>query len=123
MASSLPRLLWPDRAQNRITRATDDAGHWVSYEYDKHGALEKAANWRGETDEFRYDAQFNMTFVREKTPATAKRPACTVTVTNWFDSKNRFAGQTVSTGEFASVKYTTAPNGDIREAICCRKTG
>lgn len=36
-------------------------------------------------------------------------------MTNRYDDKNRFAGQKVSTGEFASVKYTTVASGDIRE--------
>jgi hypothetical protein len=56
-----------------------------------------------------------MLSVRERSPATRGRPACEVTVTNWFDEKNRFAGQKVSDGEFASVKYTTAANGEMRE--------
>jgi len=101
--------------QGRITRAQDDAGHWVSYEYDEHGALKKATNWSGTTQRFRYDDRFNMLSVTERTPSTGTRPACSVTVTNRFDEKNRFAGQKVSTGEFASVKYTTTASGDIRE--------
>ncbi len=51
----------------------------------------------------------------ERTPGTLGHPACSVTVTNRFDEKNRFAGQKVSTGDFASVKYTTVASGDIRE--------
>jgi YD repeat-containing protein len=101
--------------QGRITKAEDDAGHWVSYEYDENGALKRARNWRGSTQEFRYDDRFNMLFVNERTPGAPGHPACSVTVTNRFDEKNRFAGQKVSNGEFASVKYTTAANGDIRE--------
>jgi YD repeat-containing protein len=102
-------------AQGRITKAQDDAGHSVSYEYDEKGSLKKATNWQGTTQQFRYDDRFNMLSVNERTPGARSRPACSVTVTNRFDEKNRFAGQKVSTGEFASVKYTTAPSGDIRE--------
>jgi YD repeat-containing protein len=101
--------------QGRITKAQDDAGHWVSYEYDENGSLKKASNWRGTTQQFRYDDRFNMLSVHERTPGTRSRPACSVTVKNRFDERNRFAGQKVSTGEFASVKYTTAASGDIRE--------
>lgn len=101
--------------QGRITKAQDEAGHWVSYEYDEHGALKKATNWQGTTQQFGYDDHFNMLSVNERTPGTPGHPACTVTVTNRFDEKNRFAGQKVSTGEFASVKYTTVASGDIRE--------
>jgi YD repeat-containing protein len=101
--------------QGRITRAQDDAGHWVSYEYDESGSLKTATNWSGTTQRFRYDDRFNMLSVNERTPSTRTRPACSVTVTNRFDEKNRFAGQKVSTGEFASVKYTTTASGDIRE--------
>ncbi len=101
--------------QGRITKAQDDAGHWVSYEYDEKGSLKKTSNWQGTTQQFRYDDRFNMLSVHERTPGTGSRPACSVTVTNWFDEKNRFAGQKVSTGEFASVKYTTVASGDIRE--------
>lgn len=101
--------------QGRITRAQDDAGHWVSYEYDESGSLKKATNWRGTTQRFRYDDRFNMLSVNERTPSTPTRAACGVRVTNRFDEKNRFAGQKVSTGEFASVKYTTTASGDIRE--------
>ena len=102
-------------AQGRIKRAQDDAGHWVSYEYDENGALKKAINWRGTAQQFKYHDQFNMLSVRERSPATRGQSACQVTVTNWFDEKNRFAGQKVSTGEFASVKYTTAESGEMRE--------
>ena len=101
--------------QGRITKAQDDAGHWVSYEYDERGSLKKATNWRGTTQQFRYDDRFNMLSVNERTLGARSRPACSVTVTNRFDEKNRFAGQKVSTGEFASVKYTTVASGDIRE--------
>jgi YD repeat-containing protein len=102
-------------SEGRITQAVDDAGHWVKYEYDEHGALKKAVNCSGATQEFRYDASFNMISAREVTPAVDGHPACQVTVRNWFDKKNRFAGQKVSNGIFASVNYTTAPNGKIRE--------
>jgi YD repeat-containing protein len=101
-------------SQGRITKAQDDSGHSVRYEYDENGSLKKASNWRGITQQFRYDDRFNMLSVRERTPGTRSRPACSVTVTNRFDEKNRFAGQKVSTGEFASVKYTTVASGDIR---------
>jgi len=56
-----------------------------------------------------------MLSVTERTPSTGTRAACSVTVTSRFDEKNRFAGQKVSAGEFASVKYTTTASGDIRE--------
>src|SRR5439155_20783058 len=97
--------------QGRITKATDDAGHWVSYEYDENGTLKKSTNWHGTTQRFKYDNRFNMISVHERTPGLRGRPACEVTVTNRFDEKNRFAGQKVSTGEFASVKYTTVATG------------
>ena len=101
--------------QGRITKAEDDAGHWLKYDYDESGALKKVANWRGTTQQFRYDDRFNMLSVHEHSPRTGTHPACDVTVTNRFDEKNRFAGQKVSTGDFASVNYTTAASGDIRE--------
>jgi hypothetical protein len=56
-----------------------------------------------------------MTFARERTPQIGTRPACEVTIKNWYDEKNRFAGQKVSNGMFADVKYATEPNGEIRE--------
>jgi YD repeat-containing protein len=102
-------------SQGRITKAQDDAGHWLKYEYDESGALKNATNWRGTTQQFRYDDRLNMLSVHEHSPRAGKRPACDVTVTNRFDEKNRFAGQKVSTGEFASVNYTTVASGDIRE--------
>jgi YD repeat-containing protein len=101
-------------SEGRITQAADDAGHWVKYEYDEHGSLKKAVDWSGATQRFRYDASFNMTSAHEITPAADGRPACQVTVRNWFDEKNRFAGQKVNNGQFASVKYRTASNGEIR---------
>jgi YD repeat-containing protein len=102
-------------SEGRITKAVDDTGEWVKYEYDERGALAKAVNWLGTTDIFRYDQNFNMTLARELTPASKGHAACEVTVKNWYDEKNRFAGQKVSNGMFADVKYTTAPNGEIRE--------
>ena len=99
----------------RILRAQDDAEHWVSYEYDHKGSLWKTANWLGVKQQFRYDDRFNMLSVSERSPATAKSPACKVVVTNWYDEKNRFAGQKVTNGQFAAVKYTTNSNGEIRE--------
>jgi YD repeat-containing protein len=109
--------------QGRITKAQDDAGHWVSYEYDENGSLQKATNWKGTTQQFRYDDRFNMLSVHERTSAASKRPACSVTVTNRFDEKNRFAGQKVSNGDFASVNYITAPSGDIREVAINSQDG
>jgi hypothetical protein len=102
-------------SDGRIKKATDDAGHWVSYEYDEHGSLKRTVNWRGEAQQFRYDDRFNMVFAQETTPAIGEYPACEVTIKNWYDEKNRFAGQKVSNGMFADVKYTTASNGEIRE--------
>lgn len=102
-------------SEGRITKAQDDAGHWVSYDYDQKGSLERTTDWRGVTQQFKYDERFNMLSVKERSPATAKAPACEVTVTNWYDEKNRFAGQKVTNGMFADVKYTTAANGEIRE--------
>ena len=102
-------------SEGRITKAADDTGHWVKYEYDEHGVLKRAVNWRGETQQFRYDDRFNMVFARERTPANKNGPACEVVVKNWFDENNRFAGQNVSNGMFASVSYVTAANGQIRE--------
>jgi len=101
-------------SEGRITQAVDDAGHWVKYEYDEHGSLKRAVDWSGATQRFRYDARFNMISAHEITPAAKGRPACQVTVRNWFDEKNRFAGQRVSNGQFAWVKYRTASNGEIR---------
>jgi len=83
-------------SEERITKATDDVGHWVKYEYDEHGGLKKAVNWSGATQTFRYDTSFNMISAHEFTPAVDGHPACQVTVRNWFDKKNRFAGQKVS---------------------------
>lgn len=51
-------------SEGRITRAADDTGRWVKYEYDERGVLARAVNWRGETQQFRYDDHFNMLFVR-----------------------------------------------------------
>jgi YD repeat-containing protein len=49
----------------RIAHVEDDAKRWLSYEYNSAGALAKSRNWRGETQEFSYDAQFNMSRVDE----------------------------------------------------------
>src|SRR5258708_23440205 len=87
----------------RITRVEDDARHWVSYQYNSPGALVKSRNWRGDGQDFSYDAQFNMTRV-EEFGIDSKSPYH-FTIDNTFDEQNRFKGQTVSTGTFSSVEY------------------
>jgi YD repeat-containing protein len=89
----------------RIKRIEDDARHWVSYEYDSAGALVKSRNWRGNTQYFSYDAQFNMTRIEES--GTDSKGPYHFTINNTFNEQNRFKGQTVSTGTFSSAEYTT----------------
>lgn len=87
----------------RITRIEDDARHWVSYQYDSSGALVKSRNWRGDGQDFSYDAQFNMTHVDEF--AIASKGYDHFTIDNTFDELNRFKAQTLSTGAVYSVQY------------------
>lgn len=102
---------------DRITRAEDDAGHWVNYEYDPAGWLKKAQTWRGEVDEFRYDAHFNMVWVGEKDSKTPPGKY-KFTVTNRYDEKNRFKWQKVDFGDSAQIfaaTYHEDASGHIRQ--------
>jgi YD repeat-containing protein len=97
----------------RITRIDDDAKHWVSYQYDSAGALVKSGNWRGDAQDFRYDAHVNMTRVEES--GTDDKGPYHFTINNTFDEQNRFKGQTVSTGTFSSAKYVTDDKGNVTQ--------
>lgn len=101
--------------EGRITRVEDDSHKWVNYKYDDKGCLTQARNWRGDQQQFAYDGQFNMTFVREKGPRTGRTEAYNFTVTNSYDDQNRFKRQRISTGETYSAKYFTDSNNHIRE--------
>jgi len=95
----------------RITRVDDDAKHWVSYSYNPAGALVKSRNWRGDTQDFRYDAQFNMTRADES--GTDRQGPYRFTIINAFDQQNRFAGQTMDSGGFTSAEYITNEGGKV----------
>jgi hypothetical protein len=95
----------------RITHVEDDAKHWVSYEYNSAGALAKSRNWRGDTQDFRYDAQFNMTRVDES--GTDRQGPYRFTIINAFDQQNRFAAQTMDSGGFTSAEYITNESGKV----------
>jgi YD repeat-containing protein len=75
----------------RITHVEDDAKRWVSYEYNAAGALVKSQNWRRVTQDFKYDAQFNMVRVDES-GKDAQGPY-RFTIINAFDKQNLFAAQ------------------------------
>ncbi len=97
----------------RITRVDDDAKRWVSYQYDSAGALVKSGNWRGDAQDFRYDAQVNMTRVEES--GTDDKGPYNFTINNTFDEQNRFKGQTVSTGTFLSAQYVTDDKSNVTQ--------
>lgn len=101
----------------RILRAQDDQEHWVKYDYAPAGWLRRARTWRGETDEFKYDAHFNMTWVGEKDSKTPPGKY-KFTVTNRYDSKDRFKWQKVDFGSAAqifSAQYHEDAEGRIRQ--------
>jgi YD repeat-containing protein len=98
----------------RITRVEDDAKRWVSYEYNAAGALAKSQNWRGATQDFKYDAQFNMARVDES-GRDAQGPY-RFTIINAFDKQNRFAAQIMDSGGFTSAEYLTNQNGKVIQA-------
>jgi YD repeat-containing protein len=102
--------------QGRITRVEDDSHKWVNYQYDEKGCLTRTRNWRGDQQQFAYDNQFNMTFVREKGPRTARAEAYNFTISNSYDEQNRFKRQKISTGEAYSAKYITDNNNHTRES-------
>jgi YD repeat-containing protein len=93
----------------RITRVEDDAKRWVSYEYSPAGALARSRNWRGDTQDFRYDAQFNMARVDES--GRNVQGPYRFTIINAFDKQNRFAAQTMDSGGFTSAEYITNESG------------
>jgi YD repeat-containing protein len=95
----------------RITRVEDDAKHWVSYEYNLAGALVKSRNWRGDTQDFRYDAQFNMARVDES--GTDRQGPYRFTIINAFDQQNRFAAQTMDSGGFTSAQCIMNESGKV----------
>ncbi len=96
----------------RILRAQDDAGKWAGYTYDDKGALTKSSNWRGDHQTFGYDAHFNMTSIHEWGPAGRDGGGrYRFSIINRFDSKDRFASQTVSNGYWSSAKYHVDGNG------------
>lgn len=98
----------------RITHIEDDARHWVSYQYDSSGALVKSRTWRGDAQNFTYDAQFNMTRVDEF--GTDSKGSYHFTIDNTFDEHNRLKAQTVSTGAFSSVQYITDDKDKVIQA-------
>ena len=102
-------------SEGRITRVEDDSQKWVIYKYDDKGCLVRARNWRGDEQQFAYDNQFNMTFVREKGPRTGRTEAYNFTITNSYDEQNRFKRQRISTGEAYSAKYIIDGNNHVRE--------
>jgi hypothetical protein len=95
----------------RIAHVEDDAKHWVSYEYNPAGALVKSCNWRGDTQDFRYDAQFNMARVDES--GTDRHGPYRFTIINAFDQQNRFAAQMMDSGGFTSAEYITNESGKM----------
>jgi YD repeat-containing protein len=95
----------------RITRVEDDAKRWVSYEYNSAGALAGSRNWRGGTQDYKYDAQFNMARVDES--GRDARGPYRFTIINAFDKQNRFAAQTMDSGGFTSAEYITNQSGEI----------
>jgi YD repeat-containing protein len=95
----------------RITGVDDDGKHWVRYEYNFAGALVKSRNWRGDTQDFRYDAQFNMARVNES--GTDRQGPYHFTIINAFDQQNRFAAQTMDSGGFTSAEYITNESGKV----------
>lgn len=102
---------------DRIIRAEDDAGHWVTYEYDPAGWLKKAQTWRGEIDEFRYDKRLNMVWVGERDQKLAPGKY-RFTVTNQYGSEDRFKWQKVDFGDsvqFFSAAYHEDGQGKVRE--------
>ena len=101
-------------SEGRITRVEDDAKRWVSYEYNSAGALARSQNWRGATQYFKYDAQFNMARVDES-GRDAQGPY-RFTIINAFDKQNRFAAQIMDSGGFTSAEYITNQNGKVIEA-------
>jgi YD repeat-containing protein len=98
----------------RITRIEDDAKRWVSYEYNAAGALAKSQNWRGATQEFKYDAQFNMARVDES--GKDVKGAYRFAIINAFDKQNRFAAQIMDSGGFTSAEYITNASGKVIQA-------
>jgi YD repeat-containing protein len=95
----------------RITRIEDDAKRVVSYEYNAEGALARSRNWRGESQDFRYDAQFNMARVDES--GTDVHGPYRFTIINAFDKQNRFAAQTMDSGGFTSAEYIANESGKM----------
>jgi hypothetical protein len=71
----------------------------------------KSGNWCGDAQDFRYDAQVNMTHVEES--GTDDKGPYHFTINNTFDEQNRFKGQTVSTGTFSSAQYVTDDQGNV----------
>jgi YD repeat-containing protein len=95
----------------RITRVEDDAKRWVSYEYNSVGALARSRNWRGDSQDFRYDAQFNMARVDES--GKDVRGPYRFTIINAFDQQNRFAAQMMDSGGFTSAEYIANDSGKM----------
>ena len=98
-------------SEGRITRVEDDAKRWVSYEYNAAGALARSQNWRGATQDFKYDARFNMARVDES--GKGARGPYRFTIINAFDKQNRFAAQTMDSGGFTSAEYITNESGKM----------
>ena len=95
----------------RITRIEDDAKRWVSYEYNSAGALASSQNWRGTTQDFRYDTQFNMARVDES--GRDVQGPYRFTIINAFDKQNRFAAQIMDSGGFTSAEYIMNESGKV----------
>jgi YD repeat-containing protein len=98
-------------SEGRITRVEDDAKRWVTYEYNSAGALARSQNWRGATQDFKYDAHFNMARVDES-GKDAQGPY-RFTIINAFDKQNRFAAQMLDSGWFTSAEYVTNDSGKM----------
>jgi YD repeat-containing protein len=91
----------------RITRIEDDAKRWVTYEYNSAGALAESRNWRGATQDFKYDV--------DESGIDAQGPY-RFTIVNAFDKQNRFAAQIMDSGGFTSAEYITNQNGKVIQA-------
>lgn len=86
----------------------------VSYEYNVGGALARSENWRGATQDFKYDAQFNMARVDES--GRDVQGPYRFTIINAFDKQNRFAAQTMDSAGFTSAEYITNQSGKVIQA-------